>query len=92
MNKISPLEFKENLPRLHILDIRTPREWDDFNFGGMHIPLDDLLTRIPELDTSISYTIICYNGTQSYIACRLLSSKGLKCQHLEEGIEGYLSL
>lgn len=92
MNKISPLEFKENLPHLHILDIRTLREWDELNFGGIHIPLDDLLNRMVELNPELHYTIICYNGTQSYIACRLLSSKGLKCQHLEGGIEGYLSL
>ena len=92
MNKISSIEFKENLPRLHILDIRTPREWDELNFGGIHVPLDDLLNRRAELDPTILYTIICYNGTQSYIACRLLSSKGFLCQHLEGGIEGYLSL
>lgn len=92
MNKISPIEFKQNLPSLHILDIRTPREWHDFNFGGIHLPLDDLLGKINQLDPSILYTIICYNGTQSYIACRLLNSKGFQCQHLEEGIEGYLKL
>lgn len=92
MNIIKPLTFKETLPQLHILDIRTPREWDDFNFGGIHLPIDDLLGKIDQLDPTIRYTIICYNGTQSYIACRLLSSKGLKCQHLEGGIEGYLSL
>ena len=92
MSKISPIEFKENLPRLHILDIRTPREWDDFHLGGKHIPLDYLLDRISELDSNTFYTIICYNGTQSFIACRLLSSKGFQCQHLEEGIEGYLKL
>jgi adenylyltransferase/sulfurtransferase len=92
MNNISSIEFKKNLPRLHILDIRTPREWDELNFGGIHVPLDDLLNRMAELDPTILYTIICYNGTQSYIACRLLSSKGFQCQHLEGGIEGYLSL
>lgn len=92
MNIIKPLTFKETLPQLHILDIRTPREWDEFNFGGIHLPLDDLLGKLDQLDPTILYTIICYNGTQSYIACRLLSSKGLKCQHLEGGIEGYLSL
>jgi adenylyltransferase/sulfurtransferase len=92
MEIIEPVVFKETLSQLNILDIRTPREWEDFNLGGIHIPLDDLLGRLPELDQSRLYTIICYNGTQSYIACRLLISKGLKCQHLEGGLEGYLTL
>lgn len=85
-------EFQSQLPQLSILDIRTSTEWQDFNFGGTHIPLDHLLERISELDTTKNYTIICYNGLQSGIACRLLQSKGIQCENLEGGLEAYLSL
>ncbi len=90
---ISAQQFKQNLGVLSILDIRTQREWDDFNVGGIHIPLDDLLARINEISPENSYTVICYNGTQSHIACQLLTAKGFKnCQNLAGGLEAFLSL
>lgn len=93
MKGISAQAFKQNLDTLSVLDIRTQREWDDFNVGGIHIPLDDLLARINEISSENSYTLICYNGTQSHIACQLLAAKGFKnCRNLEGGIEAFLSL
>ena len=90
---ISAQAFKQNLDALSVLDIRTQREWDDFNVGGIHIPLDDLLQRINEISPENKYTLICYNGTQSQIACQLLAAKGFKnCQNLEGGLEAFLSL
>ena len=71
--------------------MRTPREWDGFNFGGIHIPLDDLLRRMDELQKNSAYLVICYNGTQSLIACKLLEAKGFnQLIHLDGGIENYL--
>ena len=93
MNGISAQAFKQNLDAIAVLDIRTQREWDDFIVGGIHIPLDDLLARINEISPENSYTLICYNGTQSHIACQLLAAKGFKnCRNLEGGIEAFLSL
>lgn len=92
MLSISANDFKENLSALSLLDIRTPRERADFDLGGIHIPLDDLLARINELNLSVLYTVICYNGTQSQIACRLLTAKGLQAQNVSGGLEAYLSL
>jgi adenylyltransferase/sulfurtransferase len=93
MTGISAQAFKQNLDALSVLDIRTQREWDDFNVGGIHIPLDDLLQRINEISPENSYTLICYNGTQSHIACQLLAAKGFKnCRNLEGGLEAFLSL
>ena len=93
MDGISAQAFKQNLATLSVLDIRTQREWDDFNVGGIHIPLDDLLQKINEISAEKAYTLICYNGMQSQIACQILSAKGFKnCQNLEGGLEAYLSL
>ena len=93
MNSISAQAFKQNLDTLSVLDIRTQREWDDFNLGGIHIPLDDLLQRINEISPENKNTLICYNGTQSHIACQLLTAKGFgNCQNLEGGLEAFLSL
>jgi adenylyltransferase/sulfurtransferase len=86
-------QFKKELHQLNLLDIRTPREWEDFNLGGFHVPLDVLLERIAEISIEKSWTIICYNGTQSLIAMRLMKAKGFaNIDHLEGGLEAYLSL
>jgi adenylyltransferase/sulfurtransferase len=86
-------DFKAELNQLNLLDIRTPREWDDFNLGGFHISLDMLLERIDEISQEKNWVIICYNGTQSLIALRLLKAKGFtNIDHLEGGLEAYLSL
>ncbi|MHA8092881.1 rhodanese-like domain-containing protein [Aquirufa regiilacus] len=92
MQSISANDFKENFSALSLLDIRTPRERADFDLGGIHIPLDDLLARINELNPTVLYTVICYNGTQSQIACRLLTAKGYQAQNVTGGLEAYLSL
>jgi rhodanese-related sulfurtransferase len=86
-------EFKADLTQVNLLDIRTPREWDDFNLGGFHVSLDSLLERIDEIPKEKNWVIICYNGTQSLIALRLLKAKGFtQIDHLEGGLEAYLSL
>jgi adenylyltransferase/sulfurtransferase len=86
-------DFKAELNHLNLLDIRTPREWDDFNLGGFHVSLDTLSERIDEISKEKNWVIICYNGTQSLIALRLLKAKGFKnIDHLEGGLEAYLSL
>lgn len=86
-------DFKAELAHVNLLDIRTPREWDDFNLGGFLVSLDTLLERIDEISKEKNWVIICYNGTQSLIALRLLKAKGFtNIDHLEGGLEAYLSL
>ena len=86
-------EFKADLTQVNLLDIRTPREWDEFNLGGFHVSLDTILERIDEISKEKNWVIICYNGTQSLIALRLLKVKGFtNIDHLEGGLEAYLSL
>ena len=82
------------LPRL--LDIRTPYERDSFSPGGLHLPLDELLLRIDEIpaDWKENEVIVyCGTGLQSGIAARILAKRGfIGVDHLEGGIEAYLSL
>lgn len=92
MRTLSAQAFKTNLASLQLLDIRTPREWEEFNLGGCHLPLDDLLGSLDQLDPKKDYTIVCYFGTQSLVAARLLQAKGFTCHYLEGGLEAYLAL
>jgi rhodanese-related sulfurtransferase len=88
-------EFKNRLPDLTILDIRTPYEIEELDMGGIQIPLDELLLNLEKIEhlKNQEILIICYTGLQSEIACKILKKRGFsKIENLEGGLEAYLSL
>jgi rhodanese-related sulfurtransferase len=88
-------EFKNRLPNLTILDIRTPYEIEELDMGGTQIPLDELLLNLEKIEhlKTQEIVVICYTGLQSEIACKILKKKGFtKIENLEGGLEAYLSL
>ena len=95
---VSAEEFKRHLDKkeiLNLVDVRTPREVEDFNLGGIHIPMDELLLRIDQIEhlQNQELILICGTGLLSGIAVKILTKKGFKHVHnLEGGIEAYLSL
>ncbi len=95
ISSISATEFKERYPHLHILDIRTPYEIEEFDIGGLQIPLDELLLSTEKiLHLQDQETIVvCYTGLQSIIACKILEKKGFQhLRNLAGGLEAYLNL
>jgi rhodanese-related sulfurtransferase len=93
--QISPKEFKARLSELTILDIRTPYEIEEFDLGGILIPLDELLLnhQIIEHLKNQEVIIICYSGLQSKIAQKILEKRGFQnLRNLEGGLEAYLEL
>lgn len=94
-SSITPTEFKERLATLSILDIRTPYEIEDFDIGGMQIPLDELLLSVEKIAhlQQEEIIIVCYSGLQSEIARKILAKKGFQhLRNLEGGLEAYLNL
>lgn len=94
-SSISPTEFKERLSSLQILDIRTPYEIEDFDIGGMQIPLDELLLSVEKIAhlQQEEIIIVCYSGLQSEIARKILAKKGFQqLKNLEGGLEAFLNL
>ncbi|MFN8355239.1 MAG: rhodanese-like domain-containing protein [Spirosomataceae bacterium] len=80
---------------LNLVDVRTPGEFEDFNIGGISLPMDDLLLRIDQLESLKNQEVIllCGVGLQSHIATKILAKKGFEqVEHLEGGLEAYLSL
>jgi rhodanese-related sulfurtransferase len=93
--QIIPKEFKNRLSGLTILDIRTPYEIEEFDLGGIQIPLDELLMNIEQIEylKNQEVIIICYTGLQSTIAQKILEKRGFKnLRNLEGGLEAYLAL
>ena len=93
--QITPKEFKDRFSELMILDIRTPYEIEEFNLGGIQIPLDELLLNIEQIEhlKNQEIVIICFTGLQSRIAQKILEKKGFQhLMNLEGGLEAYLNL
>lgn len=86
----------ENLPRdgsVSLLDIRTAREFEAGSLEGfINIPLDDLRSRINELDKSKPVYLTCRIGLRGYIATRILSQNGFVAYNLSGGYRLYNSI
>ncbi|MEO6741336.1 MAG: rhodanese-like domain-containing protein, partial [Chthoniobacteraceae bacterium] len=66
-----------------VLDVRRADERaKGFIPGSMHIPLDELRTRLGELPRDREIIASCLSGQRSYFACRLLMQHGFRARNL----------
>lgn len=69
-----------------LLDVRTAKEYARGHINGFsNIPLDELRTRLKEIDKSHAVYVMCQTGLRSYLACRILSQNGFKSFNLAGG-------
>lgn len=73
-----------------IIDVREPWEFEEFNEGGINIPLSKIRERRAELGSYNSLIVVCTNGTRSKVAaldyCRVSDWDEKKIYHLKGGI------
>ncbi|WP_449560087.1 FAD-dependent oxidoreductase [Listeria fleischmannii] len=74
-----------------LLDVRNPLELkNNGQFkNAIHIPLDELRSRVQELDASKSYIITCHSGLRSYIGERILKQANLGAENLDGAFSLY---
>ena len=84
---IQALDLNENI----ILDLRTPIELKLSGkiVNSINIPVDELRTRLSELDKTKTFILYCAIGLRGYIAWRILSQKGFKVKNLSGGFLVY---
>ena len=68
--RLSDLETLRQQPGTAVIDVRDEWEFDEFNIGGLNIPLPDLRTRKAELTSFDSVIVICTNGARSRVAAK----------------------
>jgi rhodanese-related sulfurtransferase len=78
MNEISVTELKTRLAsgdRLLLVDVREPHEHDEYNLGGVNIPVTELPFKTDEIINAGADTIVlyCQNGNRSILAQKLLA-------------------
>ena len=77
-----------------LLDIREDWEWERAHLeGAIHIPLDELSSRVEELDPRSEVVVYCHHGDRSIDGCLLLQEHGFrKVRSMTGGIEAWSEL
>lgn len=69
-----------------LLDVRTDEEFANGHMkGAVNIPVDDLRSRLSELDKNKTIVEYCQVGLRGYIADRILSQNGFKVLNVTGG-------
>jgi NADPH-dependent 2,4-dienoyl-CoA reductase/sulfur reductase-like enzyme/peroxiredoxin family protein/rhodanese-related sulfurtransferase/TusA-related sulfurtransferase len=77
-------------PTQLLLDVRTAPEVQQGTIpGSVHIPLDELRSRLGELPRDKEILAFCQVGLRGYLACRILSQNGFACRNLTGGYKTY---
>ena len=62
---------------LRVLDVRTEPEFAAYHIAGsLLIPVEELASRLGELDPANSYVVTCEHGVRSVAACEFLDRAG----------------
>ncbi len=87
---MSDFETLRQQPGSLVVDVRDEWEFDEFNLGGLNIPLPDIRARRAELVPYNPLLVICTNGVRSRIAAKDLLRHpeffGKTIYHLAGGI------
>jgi len=65
-------EWKSNKVPHQLVDIREPYEIEICHIGGISIPMQEILERTEELDSSMPIVIHCNSGKRSDAVCYAL--------------------
>jgi rhodanese-related sulfurtransferase len=89
---LSELDTLNKQPASLLIDVRDDWEFEEFNLGGINIPLADIRTRRDALLAHDPLILICSNGVRSRIAAKELrrhpNMAGKAIYHVEGGILG----
>ena len=88
LEEVNPADvLSETKEQINYLDVRMQTEFDEEHIpDAIHIPLDELRNRYPELDRSKEYHVYCLLGARSATAAFLMNSQGFKAKSLKGGI------
>jgi NADPH-dependent 2,4-dienoyl-CoA reductase/sulfur reductase-like enzyme/rhodanese-related sulfurtransferase len=99
INLVTPETIKKAINKVieddwQIVDVRTPKEYDEEGFipGAILIPIDELRMRYKELDPDKKTALYCKVGYRSYLGTKILKDLGFKeVYNISGGYMGYKS-
>lgn len=93
MQTITVEELKsrmDNGEKLHVIDVREPHEYEEYNIGAKLIPLGQIQTmQVDEIENLKEEELIihCRSGKRSAMACQILETMGFSnTKNLEGGM------
>lgn len=93
---IDPVELKDFLDtkaEFLLLDVREEWEYEEYNIGGLNIPLNDLPFRLNEIARWKTKKVVvhCKSGNRGRTGTKYLSRQGFAdVWNLEGGIQAFL--
>ena len=73
--------------KVQVIDIRFPQEYEAWHFGASkNIPLNELPTRLDEIDKNKLVVTACPHNDRANIARIYLHLKGYKAKYLNDGL------
>ncbi len=84
-------ELLKSGPQVQLIDVRTASEWaNGYIPGAKHIPVDDIPSRMSEIDKGKTVVLYCAAGGRSHRALEMLKAAGFRdVRHLADGISGW---
>ena len=80
-------------PGVTVVDLRMDAEYAEQHLEGpLHIPVDELRSRLSEIPKDRPVSIFCHSGLRSYIGLRILMQNGYNCSHMAGGFRFYSSV
>lgn len=67
---LSELDALRQQPGTLLVDVRDDWEFDEFNLGGLNVPLADIRARRDELLAYDPLIVLCSNGVRSRVAAK----------------------
>ncbi|MBA2499422.1 MAG: rhodanese-like domain-containing protein [Chitinophagaceae bacterium] len=93
MQTITVEELKQRMDKgekIHLIDVREPHEYEEYNIGAKLIPLGQIQTmQVDEIENLKEEELIihCRSGKRSAMACQILETIGfLNTKNLEGGM------
>ena len=75
-----------------LLDVREEFELNICSINdSIHIPMQEIGTRIKELSDQVEYAVICHSGVRSYHTCEFLYKNGFIVYNVIGGIDEWAS-
>ncbi len=80
---ISVIELEKRLKSgesIHLIDVREAHEYEEFNLGGMHIPLGELPSRLEDIEDlkEVEVIVHCRSGMRSNTAKQFMMQQGFQ--------------
>lgn len=87
---LSEMQTIRNAPDTILIDVREPWEFEEFNEGGLNIPLAEIREKREIISGFQTLIVICTNGVRSKVAamdyCRIPEWTTKRILHVKGGI------